>query len=152
MVKHVIELKESFKGDKYNYIYLIYRLGKNGFLYIGQTGQTCGVIGRLYQHLCQDGSLIMRAEKRGVDIFSKDITLEYFLLKEDIFDYQPYRESLEVIIHHFIPQISSIEIISNIRCNNYYYTQHRAVQGFLKKIESRLKEVFLYDECDKEFE
>ena len=152
MVKHVIELEESFRGDKYNYIYLIYRLGKNGFLYIGQTGQTCGVIGRLYQHLCQKGSLVKRAKKRGIDISSKDITLEYFLLKEDIFSSPSYRESLEVVIHNFIPQISSIEIISNIRYNNDAYTQYRVVQDFLKQIENRLKEVFLYDKCDREFE
>ena len=141
MEENVLELKKSFWGHKYNYIYLIYRLDEDRFLYIGQTAQSTGVIGRLHQHL-QGGTLIQRAGKRGIDIFSEDITLEYFLLTEKVFASLSYRESLETVIHNFIPQISSIEIISNIKYNNCAYIEHIAVTDLFEKMKSRLEKIF----------
>ena len=143
MTSYSVELKKSFWGHRYKYVYLIYCLSDESFIYVGQTGRISGVLGRLAQHLQQGGTLVKQLEKKGIDLYSQHIKLEYFLLEGNVFNSESYRESLEVLVQNFIPEISPIRIISNIKQNSRSYIKHHKVKSlFENQIQNRLRDIF----------
>ena len=83
------------------YIYCICILRPVALVYIGQSGQKRGVLGRFLGHVDNDGTLIKKLREVGVSSFSDIAVVAMDLTEYKIFNdlYSMSREALEFLIN-----------------------------------------------------
>jgi len=115
-------------ADRKPFIYFIAILSPVPLLYVGQTCQRQGVLGRLLQHLDTNGTLRVRAIEAGIDEFQnvEIITLDLsdYLMFGDI--HNRHREALEYLLHCEMKAQGCktripFEVISYVRANRLTY-------------------------------
>lgn len=113
----------GFNGKKEAYIYIWFSK-KNGLVYVGETNNICGVLGRAIQHIQPEtGTLYNRLYEKGYDLYDIDdfILLSYPLPHEKRFlsEETSYRISVEYLVQKILIErrkdvAEPYEFLSNI--------------------------------------
>ncbi|HEX8600714.1 MAG TPA: hypothetical protein VF952_19630 [Chloroflexia bacterium] len=95
------QLGSCFLGNGQAYIYILYSRNQRA-LYVGQTSDQSGVVGRLCAHISQGGTLRTRLYDHGVDLNDvDDLTVFAYRLPDDPrytgID-RAYREGVEYLV------------------------------------------------------
>ncbi|MBE6051190.1 MAG: hypothetical protein E7214_11205 [Clostridium sp.] len=113
-----------------------------GFLYVGETNNKLGIIGRAYQHVMESGTLYYQVYERiGVDLYNiNDLVLCNFPLpnerrynsRESI-----YRFAVEYLVQRILIEERKnikfkFKVISNVKSNDY--VENIEVQNIAKCI------------------
>jgi hypothetical protein len=118
-------LGSCFRGSR-AYIYILYSLNQRA-LYVGQTAERHGVIGRLCGHIATDGTLRTRLYEHGVELNEvDDLTVFAYCLPEDpryIGIESAYRQGVEFLVQKGLrmgggPLHLPLRIVSNIAYND----------------------------------
>lgn len=138
----------GYKGQLEAYIYIWFSK-ENGIVYVGETNNKNGVIGRANQHVCQDGTLYGRCYEKGYDInliedfilLSFPLPRERHFLSEDT----GYRISVEYLVQHNIIEMNNranryYKVISNISTGPY--TNYALIKKIAKEISETFIEVY----------
>jgi hypothetical protein len=83
------------------YVYCICILRPSAFVYIGQSAEKRGVLGRFIGHVSKDGTLMKKTKEAGVVDFEDVTVVAMDLTDYHIFDglYSRSRTALEFLIH-----------------------------------------------------
>lgn len=146
MVSTLTYIGNIFNGEPFAYIYIIFSK-EHQFVYVGQTNQKYGTIGRLGEHIYTFGTLRERfREKIGLPLEQvKDLYLfSYCLGEEKMFTSleTTYREGLEYLVQCNLYYATenmenAFRIISNIRPNS------TSSLSMIKSLATEITNVFI---------
>lgn len=132
------------------FIYFIAILKPVALLYVGQTCQRYGVLGRFFQHLEPDGTLRNRAIEAGIDDFENISIIAVDLSKHNKFGnaYNRYRDALEFLLHCEMKAKGCkskipFEVISNVRAN--IFVNDFELQKLSKEIANEIVDELPYN-------
>lgn len=117
----------GYKGQIEAYIYIWFSK-ENGIVYVGETNNKNGVIGRAYQHVQKNGTLCERCYQKGYDLNKIDdfILLSFPLPREKRFLSEDigYRISVEYLVQRNLIELNNqavrkYKVISNITTGPY---------------------------------
>lgn len=121
------DLSSCFMGVGRGYIYILYSK-KQHALYVGQTNDRAGTIGRLNAHISTNGTFRIRLlEKEGIDLNEVDDLhmFSYSLPKDPRFTGldRSYREGVEYLVQKQLHEVRGrlkpfMRIVSNVDYND----------------------------------
>lgn len=135
----------GYKGQLEAYIYIWFSRDHR-LVYVGETNNKSGVIGRANQHIKKGGTLYERCYERGFDLNEIEdfILLSFPLPREKRFlsEDTGYRISVEYLVQHNLIEknnraIRKYKIISNITTGPYTNIDK------IKKIAEEISEKFI---------
>jgi hypothetical protein len=96
-----IYLSDTIIAKRKPFLYCICIQKPTAFVYIGQSSQRQGALGRFVQHLDNEGTLVKRAREVGVTDFEEITVVAVDLTDYYIFNglYSRKRDALEFLIH-----------------------------------------------------
>ena len=116
---------DCFVGNRRSYIYILYTKSERR-LYIGQTNEQCGVIGRLAGHVGARGTLRMRLLDEGIELDEiEDLRVFAYRLPNDLryigID-SSHREGVEHLVQKRLHTLRGdltppMKIVSNVEYN-----------------------------------
>jgi len=139
----------SFNGNSFAFIYIIYTKEFN-LIYIGQTNERCGTIGRLSSHLSQSGTFRNHFERiTGYPLeVVKDLKILSFNLggtKQFTSTDTTYREGVEYLVQKFLHEFSAklptyYRVISFTRPNST--TSLKYIKKLAREIASNFENIY----------
>lgn len=135
----------GYKGNIEAYIYIWFSK-ENGLVYVGETNNKNGVIGRANQHVQKGGTLYERCYEKGYELneINDFILLSFPLPREKRFlsEDTGYRISVEYLVQHNLIEMNNqankkYKIVSNIQTGPYTNLNK------IKKIAEEISEKFI---------
>lgn len=136
----------SFVGSGHGYIYILYSKTHHS-LYVGQTNDQCGIVGRLHAHVNYNGTFRMRLlERGGINLDDvDDLHVFSYCLPRDpryIGIDRTYREGVEYLVQKLLHTVRGrinpfMHIVSHVEYND------SAQLTFVRSIAQEIFDAFL---------
>lgn len=151
----ISNISHCYDGQDKAYIYIWYSK-QYKVLYIGQTNDANGTLGRAISHIKKNGTLRVRFEDHTGENLEKaeDLTLISFRLpqsQEFISIETSYREAVEYLVQSKLQKIRGtlnpvLKVISNVRYSD------RIAEPLVKKVAEYIIDCFITSYCQSEID
>lgn len=160
MIASKVSISNPMVGHRRPYIYFIYTLQPEGLLYIGETEDYNGLLGRLAGHMKFNppGTFVKKCIKNYID-YENDLC-EINMIGLDLSEFQMFsggtnksqRRALEYLLHFEMIQLSSddsviipYEVISHVEANSHHIQNNKIKDLSIELAKKVMKELpFIY--------